>query len=45
MLAVEWVNALLGESVNYWMLAMVAGILVIGAIASVVADRRPARSR
>ena len=43
MLAVERVNALLGESVNYWMLGMVAGILVMGATGSVLADRRTAR--
>ena len=44
MLAVEQVNALLGDSVNYWMLGMVAGILATGAIASVLADRRSTRS-
>jgi tellurite resistance protein TerC len=44
MLAVERINALLGESVNYWMLGMVAGILAAGAIASAFADHRPARS-
>jgi tellurite resistance protein TerC len=40
MLAVEWINEVLGESVNFWMLGLVAGILVAGALASVVSDGR-----
>lgn len=44
MLAVEWINELLGETVNFWMLGLVAGILASGAVASVVSERREARS-
>lgn len=40
MLAVEWVDALLGDAVNLWMLGMVAAVLTAGAGASVLADRR-----
>ena len=40
MLAVEWVDALLGDAVNFWMLGMVAVVLTAGAAASVLADRR-----
>ena len=40
MLAVEWVDALLGDAVNFWMLGMVAAVLTAGAGASVLADRR-----
>ena len=39
MLAVERINALLGEAVNFWMLGMVAGILAAGALASILTDR------
>lgn len=42
MLAANWLATVLGESVNYWMLGLVAGILLIGAIASV---RREGSSR
>lgn len=40
MLAVEWVDALLGDAVNLWMLGMVAAVLTAGAGASILADRR-----
>jgi predicted tellurium resistance membrane protein TerC len=40
MLAVEWVDALLGDAVNFWMLGMVAAVLTAGAGASILADRR-----
>jgi len=40
MLAADEVNAWFGESVNYLMLGMVAAILTVGALASVVAERR-----
>jgi tellurite resistance protein TerC len=43
MLAVEPINHLLGEAVNFWMLGMVIGILIVGAVASVVAERRASR--
>ena len=40
MLAAEWVEALLGDAVNFWTLGMVAVVLTAGAGASVLADRR-----
>jgi tellurite resistance protein TerC len=44
MLAAQWLERILGEGQNYWMLGMIAGILAVGAGASVVADRRDTRS-
>lgn len=43
MLAAEWTDALLGDSVNFWMLGMVAVVLTTGAWASILADRRSQR--
>ncbi len=43
MLAAEWLERVLGEQQNYWMLGMIAGILAIGAVASLLADRRESR--
>jgi tellurite resistance protein TerC len=43
MLAAEWTEALFGDSVNFWMLGMVAVVLSAGAGASILADRRSAR--
>lgn len=40
MLAIKWTNQLLGESVNYWMLGLVATVLATGAMTSIIADRR-----
>ena len=40
MLAVEWITRWLGESVNYWMLGFVVGVLALGALASVTSERR-----
>jgi tellurite resistance protein TerC len=37
-------DRLQGETVNFWMLGLVAGILVLGAVASLVVERRAARS-
>ena len=37
-LASQWLLAALGESVNYWMLGLVAGILCLGAVASARRD-------
>jgi len=34
MLAAKWLVAWIGESLNFWMLGMVAGILLVGAVAS-----------
>lgn len=44
MLAAQWIEQFLGERQNYWMLAMIAGILALGAVASMVADHRDTRS-
>jgi len=43
MLVAKWTVELLGEAVNFWMLGIVAGILVSGALASVVAERNSVR--
>ncbi|MGH7653264.1 MAG: TerC/Alx family metal homeostasis membrane protein [Gemmatimonadaceae bacterium] len=43
MLAAEWVDSVLGDAVNLWMLATIAVVLTIGAGVSVLADRRSAR--
>ena len=43
MLAAQWLERILGERQNYWMLAMIAGILAVGAWASMIADRRNTR--
>jgi tellurite resistance protein TerC len=42
MLAAKWSAALFGDMVNFWMLGTVAVVLLAGAGASIVADRRPA---
>jgi tellurite resistance protein TerC len=34
MLAAKWLIAWIGESLNFWMLGLVAGILLVGAVAS-----------
>jgi tellurite resistance protein TerC len=44
MLAAQWLQRVLGEQQNYWMLGMIAGILALGAGASMVADRHATRS-
>ena len=44
MLAAQWLERTLGERQNYWMLGMIAGILAMGAGASMMADRRDNRS-
>ena len=43
MLAAEWSDALLGDTVNFWMLGTVAMVLMAGAGASILADRRSQR--
>jgi tellurite resistance protein TerC len=43
MLAAEWVDSLLGDAANFWMLGTVALVLTAGARASILADRRSAR--
>lgn len=43
MLAAEWVDSVLGDAVNFWMLGAVMAVLLAGAGASIMADRRPAR--
>lgn len=42
MLAVRWLQAWIGESLNFWMLGLVAGILLVGAMASMAADKKEA---
>ena len=42
MLIGSWLQAWFGESVNFWMLGLVAGILLVGAVASLIADKRKA---
>ena len=44
MLAAQWLERILGERQNYWMLGMIAGILAMGAGASMIADRRDTKS-
>jgi len=44
MLAAEWVDSVLGDAVNFWMLGTVAAVITIGAGASVLADRRQANT-
>jgi hypothetical protein len=34
MLTAKWLQQWLGESLNFWMLGLVAGILLLGAVAS-----------
>ena len=43
MLATEWVKSAFGDSVNFWMLGTVAAVLMVGAGASVFANRRTAQ--
>ncbi|MBW7934214.1 MAG: TerC family protein [Gemmatimonadaceae bacterium] len=40
MLASKWLVQMIGENLNFWMLGMVAGILLVGALASMWSDRR-----
>ena len=42
MLAVRWLQAWIGESLNFWMLGLVAGILLVGAMVSMMADKKKA---
>ncbi len=42
MLTAKWLHGWFGESVNFWMLGLVAGILLLGAVASLVMDKRKA---
>lgn len=44
MLAGTWIKAWLGDDANMWLLALIFAILIGGAVASVVADRRRAAS-
>lgn len=45
MLAAEWAARLLGEAANFWMLGIVAGVLVGGAVASIMAERHERRAQ
>lgn len=40
MLAMKWIKAWLGDDTNFWLLAVIFGILIGGGVASWVADRR-----
>jgi len=42
MLAAQWLQAWIGESLNSWMLGIVAGILLVGAVVSMMADKKEA---
>jgi tellurite resistance protein TerC len=42
MLAAKWLLAWVGESLNYWMLGIVAGILLVGAVLSGWGQKEPA---
>ncbi|MHB1312786.1 MAG: TerC family protein [Gemmatimonadaceae bacterium] len=44
MLAAKWLALWLGESLNFWMLGLVAGILLVGALGSVWGDGRRMRT-
>ena len=43
MLASQWLVASIGDSLNFWMLGLVAGILLVGALASSASQRATAR--
>lgn len=43
MLAADWSDAIFGDAVNFWMLGTVAVVLMTGAGASILADRRSQR--
>jgi tellurite resistance protein TerC len=43
MLGMKWIKAWLGDATNVWLLAVIFGILIGGALASAAADRRAAR--
>jgi tellurite resistance protein TerC len=42
MLTMKWLKELLGDSTNFWLLALIFGILIGGAVASALADKRDA---
>jgi tellurite resistance protein TerC len=44
MLAMHWIKAWLGDSTNFWLLALIFGILIGGGVASARADRRDAEA-
>jgi tellurite resistance protein TerC len=39
MLAAKWIKAWLGDDANFWLLGLIAAVLIGGAVASAVADR------
>lgn len=43
MLSMKWIKGWLGDSTNFWLLGLIFGILVGGALASARADRRDAK--
>ena len=40
MLAIKWIKAWLGDDTNFWLLGIIFGVLIGGAVASWLADRR-----
>jgi tellurite resistance protein TerC len=44
MLGMKWIKGWLGDSTNFWLLALIFGILIGGAVASAYADQREARN-
>jgi tellurite resistance protein TerC len=44
MLGMHWIKAWLGDSTNFWLLALIFGILIGGSVASARADRREAKA-
>jgi tellurite resistance protein TerC len=43
MLISDWLKALIGDSFNFWLLGVIAAILIGGSMASILANRRDAR--
>ena len=44
MLAMKWIKAWLGDATNFWLLALIFGILIGGGVASARADKRDAKA-
>jgi tellurite resistance protein TerC len=44
MLGMKWIKAWLGDATNFWLLALIFGILIGGGVASALADKRDAKA-